>query len=46
MDLAEKIHTDIAKNYIYAVNVRTGRRIAEDYELADGDIIKIASAAR
>ncbi len=46
MDLAEKIHTDIAKNYIYALNVRTGRRIAEDYELVDGDIIKIASAAR
>ncbi|MCC7569102.1 MAG: redox-regulated ATPase YchF [Candidatus Methanofastidiosa archaeon] len=46
MDLAEKIHSDIAKNYIYALNVRTNRRIAEDCELCSGDIIKIASAAR
>ncbi|HHN81510.1 MAG TPA: redox-regulated ATPase YchF [Methanomicrobia archaeon] len=45
-DLARKIHSDIADNYIYAVNVRTNRRIAEDYELKSGDIIKIVSAAR
>jgi len=45
-DLAEKIHTDIAKNYIYAVNARTCRRISDDYELQDGDIVKIVSAAR
>ncbi len=46
MDLAKKIHSDIANNYIYALNVRTGRRISEDYEIKSGDIIKIASAAR
>ncbi|MBN1786050.1 MAG: redox-regulated ATPase YchF [Candidatus Methanofastidiosa archaeon] len=45
-ELAEKIHTDIAKNYIYAVNARTCRRISDDYELQDGDIIRIVSAAR
>jgi len=45
-DLAEKIHSDIAKNYIYAVNARSCRRISDDYELKDGDIIKIVSAAR
>jgi len=45
-DLAEKIHTDIAKNYIYAVNARTCRRISDDYELQDCDVIKIVSAAR
>ncbi|HPR42194.1 MAG TPA: redox-regulated ATPase YchF [Candidatus Methanofastidiosa archaeon] len=45
-DLAEKIHSDIAKNYIYAVNARTCRRISDDYELQDGDIVKIVSAAR
>lgn len=46
LDLARKIHSDIADNYIYSINARTGRRISEDYELVNGDIIKIASAAR
>jgi hypothetical protein len=45
-DLAYAIHTDIGKNFIYAVNARTKMRIAEDYELQNGDIIKIVSAAR
>ncbi|MCK4637776.1 MAG: TGS domain-containing protein, partial [Methanomicrobia archaeon] len=39
-------HTDIGKNFIYAVNARTKMRIAEDYELQNGDIVKIFSAAR
>ncbi|MHC1605721.1 MAG: redox-regulated ATPase YchF [Candidatus Methanofastidiosia archaeon] len=46
LDLAKKIHTDIAKNYIYAINARSGRRISDDYELQHGDVIKIVSAAR
>jgi ribosome-binding ATPase YchF (GTP1/OBG family) len=45
-DLAYEIHTDIGKNFIYAVNARTKMRIAEDYKLQNRDIIKIFSAAR
>ncbi|MCK4432581.1 MAG: TGS domain-containing protein, partial [Methanomicrobia archaeon] len=45
-DLAHEIHTDIGKNFIYAVNAKTKMRIAEDYELQNGDIVKIFSAAR
>ena len=45
-DLAYEVHTDIGKNFIYAVNARTKMRIAEDYELQNGDIVKIFSAAR
>jgi len=45
-DLAYEIHTDIGKNFIYAINARTKMRIAEDYKLQNRDIIKIFSAAR
>ncbi len=44
-ELAYMIHTDIGKNYIYAVDVRKKIRIAEDYELKNGDVIKIVSSA-
>ena len=40
-----KIHTEIAKNFIYAINVRNNMRISEDYELKNNDVIKIVSAA-
>jgi ribosome-binding ATPase YchF (GTP1/OBG family) len=44
-DLAYAVHSDIGEGYLHAVNARTDRRIAEDYELEDGDVIKIVSAA-
>jgi hypothetical protein len=45
-DLAFEIHTDIGEGYLHAVDARAGRRIADDYELAEGDVIKIVSTAR
>ena len=44
-DLAAKIHSDIAEGYLHAVNGKTDRRISDDYELDDGDVIKIVSTA-
>jgi ribosome-binding ATPase YchF (GTP1/OBG family) len=44
-DLAFAVHSDIGEGYLHAVNARTDRRIAEDYEIEDGDVIKIVSAA-
>ncbi len=44
-DLAYAVHSDIGEGYLHAVNARTDRRIAEDYTLEDGDVIKIVSAA-
>ncbi|HUY70058.1 MAG TPA: YchF-related putative GTPase [Candidatus Baltobacteraceae bacterium] len=46
IDLAEKIHTDIAKNMLHAVDAKTKRRLAKQYPLQDGDVIRIVSAAR
>ncbi len=42
--LAYMIHTDLGDGFIYAVDGRTKQRLAENYELKDGDVIKIVSA--
>ncbi len=44
--LAYKVHTDLGKTFLYAVNARTHRRVGEDYELQFNDIIKIVATAR
>lgn len=46
LQLAEKIHTDIAKGMLYAVDVRTKKRLAKDYVLQDNDVLKIVSTAK
>jgi hypothetical protein len=45
-DLAFKIHTDIGKNMLYAVDVRAKMRIGKDHVLKDNDVIRIVSAAK
>jgi ribosome-binding ATPase YchF (GTP1/OBG family) len=42
--LAEAIHADLAKGFLYAVDARTKQRIAANHQLKNGDVIKIASA--
>ena len=44
-DLAYKVHTDIGDNFIRAIDCRTKRVIGKDYELHDGDIIKIVAGS-
>jgi ribosome-binding ATPase YchF (GTP1/OBG family) len=46
LDLAYRIHTDIGKNFIRAVNGRTQRVIGKDYKLLNNDVIKIISNSR
>ena len=43
MDLAFKIHSDIAKNIHYAIDVKRKIRRAVDYKLKDGDVICIVT---
>ena len=43
-DLAGAIHADLAKGFLYAIDVRTKQRISANYQLKSGDVIKIASA--
>jgi hypothetical protein len=46
MDPAGKIHTDLAKNMLYAIDARTKRRLDREYVLKDNDVIRIVSAVR
>lgn len=42
-DLAYRIHTDLGDKFIRAVNARTKRTVGADYELQDGDVIRIVA---
>ena len=44
-DLAYAVHSDIGDGYLHAVNAKTKREISDDYELEEGDVIKIVSTA-
>ncbi|MHB8396512.1 MAG: YchF-related putative GTPase [Thermoplasmataceae archaeon] len=44
-DLAFKVHTDIGRGFIKAINCRTGMVVGRDHPLADGDVIRIVAKA-
>ena len=44
-DLAYAVHSDIGDGYLHAVDARSDRRIGEDHELEEGDVIKVVSTA-
>jgi ribosome-binding ATPase len=46
IDLARKIHSDLAQGFLYAIDARTGMRLSEDYVLKNRDIVKIVSSGR
>ena len=45
-DLAEAIHSDLAKGLLYAVDARSGIRLPSDYELKDRDILSIIASSK
>lgn len=45
VDLAYAVHSDIGDGYIHAVDARSDRRIGDEHELEEGDVIQIVSAA-
>ncbi len=45
-DLAKQIHSDLAKNLLYAIDIRDGLRLPPDYNIKDRDVVSIVSAAR
>lgn len=44
LDFANKIHTDLAKNFVAAIDVRTKRKIGRDTELKNLDVIEIMTS--
>jgi ribosome-binding ATPase YchF (GTP1/OBG family) len=45
-DLANEIHTDLAKGILYAVDVRSGLRLPTNYLIKDRDVLSIISAMK
>jgi ribosome-binding ATPase YchF (GTP1/OBG family) len=45
IDLAEKIHADLAKGFMYAIDARSKMRLGSNYRLKNNDVIKIVSAS-
>ena len=43
---AEKIHTDLAKNFIHGINARNQKRVSDSYILNNLDIVKFVTAKR
>ena len=43
-NLAETIHQDIAKGFLFAIDAKTKQRIGADHPLRNGDVIKIVSS--
>lgn len=46
MELAAHIHTDLAKNFIFAIDAKNKMRVGRDYKLKDGDIVRIVAGKR
>jgi ribosome-binding ATPase YchF (GTP1/OBG family) len=45
-DLAYTIHSDLGNSFLYAIDAKTGIRLGADYQLRDGDVVKIVSATK
>ncbi|MEM5804586.1 MAG: redox-regulated ATPase YchF [Candidatus Aenigmatarchaeota archaeon] len=46
LDFARKIHEDFAKNFLFAIDVRSKIRVGREHRLKHRDVIEIASAAK
>jgi ribosome-binding ATPase YchF (GTP1/OBG family) len=44
VDLAATVHTELAEGFLYAIDARTGKRLAADHQLKNRDIIRIVSS--
>lgn len=44
--MAYLIHTELGEGFLYAVEARQRKRIGEDYQLKDGDVISIVSTRK
>jgi len=41
LDFAFKLHTDIGKNFVKAIDIRTKQAVGKDYKLQNGDGLEI-----
>jgi hypothetical protein len=45
-DLAQRIHTRLAENYVLAIDAKTGMRLPKDYTLHHRDVVKIMTQTK
>jgi ribosome-binding ATPase YchF (GTP1/OBG family) len=45
-DLAREIHTELVKGLLYAIDIRDGLRLPNNYHIKDRDILSIVSALK
>jgi ribosome-binding ATPase YchF (GTP1/OBG family) len=45
LDVAARVHTDIAKHYVTAIDAKTKKKIGKDHVLKHDDVVKIISKA-
>jgi ribosome-binding ATPase YchF (GTP1/OBG family) len=43
-DLAQSIHADLAKGFLFAIDAKTKQRVGAEHQLKNGDVIKIVSS--
>ncbi len=46
IDLAQNIHTRLAKDYLLAIDAKTGIRLPKDYKLRHKDVVKIITRSK
>ena len=46
VDLARTVHSELAEGFLYAVDARTGKRLAADRVLNNRDVVKIVSSSK
>ncbi|MDV3243725.1 MAG: redox-regulated ATPase YchF [Nitrososphaerales archaeon] len=46
LDLARTVHSELAEGFLYAIDARTGKRLAADHRLSNRDIVKIVSGSK
>ncbi len=46
LDLARTVHSELAEGFLYAVDARTGKRLAADHKLNNRDVLKIVSSSK
>ena len=46
IDLARTVHSELAETFLYAIDARTGKRLASDYVLKNRDVVKIVSSGK
>ena len=42
--VSEKIHSDLAENFMFGIDARTKKRLGENYEIKHNDIIKVVTS--